>query len=158
MVELTEVHTETHVLATEDALIATLEEDDNDSQYEDEDGDELLSEDDIEDLEIDDEDDIQDESLLERISALVDVVPPSTRRSIVRSVKNVTSATWGAAQWVGSAAWVLATAAMLVGLPVALELEREQFVFQQEAQVRAQQQQAQQASGKVKLSNIRFID
>ncbi|KAI8826265.1 mitochondrial import receptor subunit Tom22-domain-containing protein [Fimicolochytrium jonesii] len=156
--------------AAADALLLALQEDDGDSQYEDDDslGDvdedddgnvvvrtlgarDILgsdygsdaTEDDDED-EFEEDEDLARESLLERISALRDVIPPTTRVRVVKTVTRAVEATWGAAQWVGSAAWVVSTAVMLVGLPVALELEREQFVFQQEAQMRVQQQQAQQ--------------
>ncbi|KAI9016970.1 mitochondrial import receptor subunit Tom22-domain-containing protein [Gaertneriomyces semiglobifer] len=168
MVELTEVSvTETVVLkegpASDDPLISALndlQEDDDDSDYVDEphdessddesipsDQDDLAQE--LEDLADDEEDEYEDETLLERITALADIIPPTTRRKITSSVKGLTSNVWGATKWVGSAAWVVATGAMLVVLPVALELEREQFVFQQEAQMRQQQQQAQQMAGGV---------
>jgi import receptor subunit TOM22 len=44
----------------------------------------------------------------------------------------------------GNVAWVLATTALMLAVPVALEVEREGFVIQQETQQRTQQQQAQQ--------------
>ncbi|KAI9103193.1 mitochondrial import receptor subunit Tom22-domain-containing protein [Phlyctochytrium arcticum] len=151
LAELAELEAEIQGAAdAEEELITSLEEDDSDSQYEDEEEDALIvtkgldNDFGFDDDDEEEEDDLVDESLLERISALVDVIPPTTRQRVVSSVKNVVRTTWTAAEWAGSAAWVVATAAMLVGLPVALELEREQFVFQQEAQMRAQQQQAQQ--------------
>lgn len=163
MVELTEVEIAAEAVlthpVTDDPLLEALQEDDGDSEYEDDEEDDGLSENDIaerfgldDDEDEEDDDEEEEESLLERLSALVDVVPPTTRRSISRTVKNAASAAWGTAQWVGSAAWVVATAAMLVGLPVALELEREQFVFQQEAQMRAQQQQAQQVNATLSIA------
>ncbi|KAJ3019810.1 hexokinase A [Thoreauomyces humboldtii] len=151
--EVTETTTVLEIPTSNPFPASILQEDDGDSEYEDEHDDEqerdayqsdasdLLSE--YEDDDGDDSD-LLEESLLERIQALRDVIPPATRASVARGVTSVTSGTWTAVQWVGSAAWVFATAAMLVALPVALELEREQFVFQQEAQMRAQQQQAQQ--------------
>ncbi|RKO84276.1 mitochondrial outer membrane translocase complex, subunit Tom22, partial [Blyttiomyces helicus] len=104
--------------------------------------DEDLSEDDLSD---DDEDDnIDEESLLDRFRALADVVPPTTRASIVSTVTQLAAWPWAVAKFAGSAAWVIATGATLVLLPVAFEMEKEVAILQQDAQARMQQQQAQQ--------------
>jgi import receptor subunit TOM22 len=91
------------------------------------------------------EDDIlEDESLLERLSALVDIVPPVARAKAWIALSDAGSFSWSLAQMAGSGLWILSTGLLLTLLPVALELERERAVIDQEQQQRIQQQQAQQ--------------
>lgn len=77
---------------------------------------------------------IESESLVERLSALVDIIPPEKRASIGR-----------AAGWVkrggkllGNVFWVVTTSALLVGLPLALSLEDEAKIMQQEREMEGQ--------------------
>lgn len=113
-----------------------------DGQYEDLDAleDAALGSDSDEDL----DDDLADESLLERFAALKDVVSPTARAKVYNGIATAGSWTWSTGRFIGSAAWVIATGALLVLLPVALELEKEAAMLQQEAQARGAQQQAQQ--------------
>ncbi|KAI0270991.1 mitochondrial import receptor subunit Tom22-domain-containing protein [Russula aff. rugulosa BPL654] len=72
-----------------------------------------------------------DESLFDRIAALKDIVPPTTRHSLVSKVSKTAD-----------------HVALLIGLPLALILEDEAKVVAQENEMLAQQQGAQQmASG-----------
>ena len=81
-------------------------------------------------------DDEFDESILERIAALKDVVPPMVRQQITSTINTSCSYTFSFVKSIGSGLWVLATAALLVGLPAGLELERDAMAIQQEFQVK----------------------
>ncbi|KAG8214470.1 mitochondrial import translocase subunit Tom22 [Butyriboletus roseoflavus] len=87
---------------------------------------------------------VPDESLYDRLSALVDIVPPSTRQSISSSLLRTTSFIKKTARVVGNVVWIVTTSALLVGLPLALSLEDEAKIVQQEQEMLAQQQGAQQ--------------
>lgn len=88
----------------------------------------------------------EDESLSERLYALKDMVSPSTRRRIVSTWNTSTSwAAWGG-KAAGNAIWIATTSALLVGLPLALAIENETMMVQQEKEILAQQQGAQQVS------------
>lgn len=85
----------------------------------------------------------EDETIADRLYALRDMVSPKTRSNIARTLS--TSASW--ASWggklAGNAAWVFVTSALLIGLPVALSMENESIMIQQEKEMLAQQQGAQ---------------
>ncbi|KAF8588951.1 mitochondrial import translocase, subunit Tom22 [Ramaria rubella] len=83
------------------------------------------------------------ETLLDRLVALVDIVPPTTRRSISSRVSRTTSLFMRGSKIAGNLAWVIATSALLVGLPLVLVLEDESRFVQQEKEMLAQQQGAQ---------------
>lgn len=106
-------------------------------------GKEVSSGDDDEDDDDEDES-LEDESLLERLAALMDIVPPVARAKAWIALSDAGSFSWSLAQTAGSGLWILSTGLLLTLLPVALELERERAVIDQEQQQRIQQQQAQQ--------------
>ncbi|KAJ3042578.1 mitochondrial import receptor protein [Rhizophlyctis rosea] len=147
MVQLTEVTVEEK--ETVEILAGADITDEDDDQYEDIDAlDDAALSSDNDDLDADEDDDeLADESLLDRIGALRDIIPPTARAKVYNGVYNTASWTWSAGRFIGSAAWVIATGALLVLLPVALELEKEAAMLQQEAQARGAQQQAQQLIG-----------
>ncbi|KAK3648548.1 mitochondrial import receptor subunit Tom22 [Elasticomyces elasticus] len=103
--------------------------------------------DDEEDWDTDDEsevsdvedDDPEDETLLDRIVALKDIIPPTYRKSL--SDATSTGYTWGAraASFSGSALWVISTSALLLGVPWALAFSEEQQVQEMEREMRMQQ-------------------
>jgi mitochondrial import receptor subunit TOM22 len=111
------------------------EEDDDEEEEEDE-------EDDDEDDE--EEEEFASETLFQRIAALQDIIRPTTRVRIYKTVSSTVSSTLSALQAGGKLGWIVATSALLVVLPVALEVERETFALQQENAQRVQQMQAQQ--------------
>ncbi|KAJ1791992.1 mitochondrial import receptor subunit Tom22 [Coemansia sp. RSA 2399] len=82
------------------------------------------------DSEFDDEDDSLDESLLERLAALKDIVPASQRNAMSSAVSAVTK--WGGlgATLAGKLAWVFTTTALLVVFPLAYESDREKMMEQ----------------------------
>jgi import receptor subunit TOM22 len=85
-----------------------------------------------------------DESLFDRISALKDIVPPTTRHNIFTRVTKTASFFKRASKVAGNIVWVVTTSALLVGLPLALALEDEAKIVQQEKEMLEQQQGAQQ--------------
>lgn len=93
---------------------------------------------------ISNDDEIQKESLVDRLVALVDIVPPQTRHSITTRVSNFVGAVKTSGKVVGNVVWVLTTSALLIGLPLAFALEDEAKIVQQEKEMAAQQQGVQQ--------------
>lgn len=85
-------------------------------------------------------DDIEKESLLDRFAALVDIIPPSTRFRITNGIKKSANLLMGGGRFAGNAVWIVTTSALLVALPLALVLEDEAKIVQQEREIMAQQQ------------------
>ncbi|KAI8371410.1 mitochondrial outer membrane translocase complex, subunit Tom22 [Radiomyces spectabilis] len=109
-------------------------------QYEEQ----LLSEHEDSDYSDDEDfDDDEDESLLDRLAALKEIVPLKTRNQIASGASSLTS--WGktGVTFVGKSAWVLTTSMLLLVLPLALEIEKEQALVAYEKEA-MQQQGAQQ--------------
>ncbi|KAK4505651.1 hypothetical protein PRZ48_003616 [Zasmidium cellare] len=86
-----------------------------------------------------DDDSALDESLLDRVYALKDMVPPTYR-------KNLSSAASTGYSWVsrglgfsGKTLWVVSTSALLLGVPWALAFSEEQQVQEMEREMRMQQ-------------------
>jgi import receptor subunit TOM22 len=90
------------------------------------------------------ESELGDESLYERLTALRDIVPPSTRHSIASTVSSTASFFKKGGKILGNIVWIVTTSALLVGLPLALSLEDEAKIVAQEKEMLAQQQGAQQ--------------
>lgn len=86
----------------------------------------------------------EDESISDRIYALRDMISPRTRASIAETWETASTwAIWGG-KLAGNAVWVATTSALLVGLPLALSIENETMMVQQEKEMMAAQQGAQQ--------------
>lgn len=85
-----------------------------------------------------------EETFYERIAALVDIVPPTTRHKISSRVASTTGFFKSGGKLVGNLIWIVTTSALLVGLPLALSLEDEAKIVAQEKEMLAQQQGAQQ--------------
>ncbi|KIY67125.1 mitochondrial import translocase, subunit Tom22 [Cylindrobasidium torrendii FP15055 ss-10] len=85
-----------------------------------------------------------DETLVERLAALVDIVPPTTRHTIASRVSKTASLTKRAGKVFGNFVWVITTSALLVALPLALALEDEAKVTQTEKEMLEQQNGANQ--------------
>jgi len=93
------------------------------------------------------ESELGDESLYDRLVALKDIVPPSTRHTISSKVSSTASFFKKGGKILGNIVWVVTTSALLVGLPLALSLEDEAKIVAQEKEMLAQQQGAQQMLG-----------
>lgn len=85
-----------------------------------------------------------EESVFDRIAALVDIVPPTTRHSISSRVSSTASFLKSGTKIIGNIVWVVTTSALLVALPLALSLEDEAKIVAQEKEMMEQQQGAQQ--------------
>jgi mitochondrial import receptor subunit TOM22 len=84
-----------------------------------------------------------DETFIDRVSALVDIVPPTTRHAISTRVSKTASFFKAGGKLAGNLVWVLTTSALLIGLPLAMSLEDEAKIVEQEKEMLAQQQGAQ---------------
>ncbi|PSR71927.1 hypothetical protein EW026_g4678 [Hermanssonia centrifuga] len=85
-----------------------------------------------------------EETFYERITALVDIVPPTVRTKISSRLSSTASFVKAGGKVVGNIVWIVTTSALLVGLPLALSLEDEAKIVAQEQEMLAQQQGAQQ--------------
>ncbi|KAF8895415.1 mitochondrial import receptor subunit Tom22-domain-containing protein [Infundibulicybe gibba] len=85
-----------------------------------------------------------DETFFDRVAALVDIVPPTTRHSISSRISKTTSFIKRGGKIAGNIVWIVTTSALLVALPLALSLEDEAKIVAQEKEMLEQQQGAQQ--------------
>jgi len=92
-------------------------------------------------------DSLTEETIYERIVALKDIVPPSTRHTISTKFSTASSFIKRGGKILGNVVWIITTSALLVGLPLALSLEDEAKIVAQEKEMVAQQQGAQQMMG-----------
>ncbi|PWY73179.1 mitochondrial import translocase, subunit Tom22 [Aspergillus sclerotioniger CBS 115572] len=72
------------------------------------------------------------ETFYDRLYALKDIVPPSTRRQFTSTVDAVTSFTKSSVLFSGKALWILSTSAFLLGVPWALAYAEEEQYIQME--------------------------
>ncbi|KAJ5491090.1 Mitochondrial import receptor subunit tom22 [Penicillium diatomitis] len=123
MVKLTEVEDEHFAekpsTTKNDALLMSDDEDYTDTDSE-------ISNDEEEDFEV------EDESLYDRIVALKDIIPPGARRTVSNSVSSITSLTKSSLSFSGKALWVISTSAFLIGVPWALAYAEEEQYIQME--------------------------
>jgi hypothetical protein len=83
-----------------------------------------------------------DETLYERILALQDMIPASTRRSVSSKISTTTSWLKSGLFMGGKTLWVVSTSALLLGVPWALAYSEEQMIVEQErAEIMAQRAQ-----------------
>ncbi|WEW61715.1 mitochondrial import receptor subunit Tom22 [Emydomyces testavorans] len=75
---------------------------------------------------------LERETLLERLSALKDIIPPSSRRKISSTFSSLASLTRSTFSLGGKTLWVVSTSAFLLGVPWALALAEEQQFVQME--------------------------
>lgn len=95
-----------------------------------------------------------DESLFDRVAALVDIVPPTTRHSIASKVSKTASVFKKTSKVVGNLVWIVTTSALLVVLPLALALEDDAKLAAQEREMLEQQQGAQASHPYPFLANV----
>ncbi|KAF8527531.1 mitochondrial import translocase subunit Tom22 [Hysterangium stoloniferum] len=96
----------------------------------------------------------ENESIIDRIAALVDIVPPTTRQSISSKISKTTSFVFSTGKFLGNVAWVVSTSALIVALPLVLILDDEGRYAQQEAEELARQQGRQGMTGSGSASPI----
>jgi import receptor subunit TOM22 len=85
-----------------------------------------------------------EESFFDRVAALKDIVPPTTRHSIATRVSKTASFVKRSGKLLGNVIWVVTTTTLLIGLPLALIIEDESKAEAQEREMLEQQQGAQQ--------------
>lgn len=119
MVELTEIVEGSNTFeeqqvqpAYEDDKVGDLSDDEYDSDY--------------------DDDFDENETILERIVALKDIVPPKQRQAITKFVDYTTYFLKSAFAKTGSVTWALTTSAMLLGVPLSLSILGEQQLIEME--------------------------
>ena len=78
--------------------------------------------------------DPSDETLAERLYALRDIIPPTTRGWIANNVSTASSAAWSALSVGSKGAWVVVTTALFLGVPFTL-------AFSEDAQLEAMEQE-----------------
>jgi import receptor subunit TOM22 len=86
-----------------------------------------------------DEDDAFDETLLDRVYALKDIVPPTYRKRIASAADTGYSWLSSGLSLSGKTLWVVSTSALLLGVPWALAFSEEQQYQEMEREMRMQQ-------------------
>lgn len=81
-----------------------------------------------------------DETLAERLYALRDIIPPTTRGWISGKVNTVSNAAWSALSFSGKSAWVITTSALFFGVPFALSFAEDQQLTAMEQEYNMRQQ------------------
>jgi import receptor subunit TOM22 len=92
---------------------------------------------------MDEEDWEREETFLERVVALKEMIPESARNLLSLSFRTTCRWILKTTKYTGHWAWITSTSLLLVGLPLVLEMEKEQVFFEFEAS-QFQQQTAQQ--------------
>ncbi|KAJ1932038.1 mitochondrial import receptor subunit Tom22, partial [Linderina pennispora] len=93
------------------------------------------------------DDDVLDESFLERLAALKEIVPAQQRQAISSTVSSIYN--WGnfGLRLAGKLGWVFTSSALLIVFPLALESDREKMMQQWEAEQGNMAQGGQQHPG-----------
>lgn len=85
----------------------------------------------------DDEDDVPDEeTLADRLLALRDIIPPTTRSYISNKVSVTTSWVKSGLAFGGKTLWAVSTSALLLGVPWALAFAEEQQMVEMEKEMK----------------------
>ncbi|KAI4235228.1 MAG: hypothetical protein L6R40_006525 [Gallowayella cf. fulva] len=79
------------------------------------------------------------ETALDRIYALKDIIPPSTRRSIATTSSNVFSALKSTALFGGKSLYVLSTGGLMVLVPYMMAMIEEQQIVEMEREQKARE-------------------
>jgi len=81
----------------------------------------------------------EDETLLDRLIALRDIIPPSTRKGVSHFFRTTYAYFGTGLLWGGKALWVVGSSALLLGVPWALAYAEEQQLIEMERDVKMQQ-------------------
>src|SRR5277367_1123328 len=136
-----------------------------DEHYEENDGfetEEDGSDGDYSDADDDDQDldeGVQDETIIDRILALKDIIPAHQRDAISHSVSKAYSFGSMATFIGGKAVYILITSILMLGIPYALILEEDIMISEQERQMQLQQGMSEVAKISIfgQSSDIRFL-
>ena len=80
------------------------------------------------------------ETLAERLYALRDIIPPTTRGWVSGHVGNISSKAWSVLSFSGKGAWVITTSALFFGVPFALSFAEDQQLTAMEQEYNMRQQ------------------
>lgn len=83
--------------------------------------------------------DVENETLLDRIVALKDVIPPQYRSKFVASANTLYSRLSSGLLFGGHALWVVTTSSLLLGVPLALSIISEQQLTEMEKEMKLNQ-------------------
>ncbi|PSK42975.1 hypothetical protein B9Z65_6929 [Elsinoe australis] len=81
----------------------------------------------------------EDETLLDRLAALKDIVPPTARKNLASTFETASSFVKSGISIGGKTLWVVSTSVLLVGVPWALALAEEQQMEMMEREMKAQE-------------------
>ncbi|ORZ39280.1 mitochondrial import receptor subunit Tom22-domain-containing protein [Catenaria anguillulae PL171] len=90
---------------------------------------------------------VTDESFIDRLAALADVIPPHVRYSVSSKLASLGSLSKATAFFLGRAAWVLSTTALVMVAPLVYEMEKETHIEILEREQRMREQSTQQLMG-----------
>lgn len=107
----------------------------NDDEFTDTDS----SESDSDNEEYDDQEDILNETIADRIIALKQIVPPSYRGQIENVSNSITALAKRSGSFVGNSLWILTTSSLLLGVPLALSIISEQQLIEMEREMKLSQ-------------------
>lgn len=85
------------------------------------------------------DEDIADESILDRIVALKDIIPEQRRLALSRAISQTVSYGSMATYIGGKAVYIAITSILMLGIPYALAVEEEKAISEQERQMQMQQ-------------------
>ncbi|KAI9816860.1 MAG: mitochondrial import receptor protein [Pycnora praestabilis] len=91
-------------------------------------------------ISIESSDEPPSESLTDRLSALIDILPPKQRATLLSTFSTTTSWLKSGLVFGGKGLWVVSTSALLLGVPWALAFAEEQQVLEMEREMKMQQQ------------------
>ncbi|KYK56647.1 mitochondrial import receptor subunit tom-22 [Drechmeria coniospora] len=80
------------------------------------------------------------ETFAERLYALRDIIPPTTRGWVSSHVSSISSKAWSVLSFSGKGAWVITTSALFFGVPFALSFAQEQQLTAMEQEYNMRQQ------------------
>ncbi|KAE8451474.1 hypothetical protein EG329_003547 [Mollisiaceae sp. DMI_Dod_QoI] len=96
----------------------------------------------------DDEDNVpEEETIADRLLALKDMIPPTTRSYIAGKVETTTNWVKSGLLFSGKTLWVVSTSALLLGVPWALAFAEEQQMVEMEKEMRMREMGGELLSG-----------
>ncbi|KAL7417600.1 putative mitochondrial import receptor subunit tom22 [Mrakia frigida] len=132
------------MVKVEEVKDASFEDEENDSDYETSSS---VGSDDDDAISIASSAPDEAETLSDRLYALKDMIPPTTRLSISNKLSYTASWVKWSANSAGNVAWVLTTTALMIGLPYALAVEGEAALQAQEKEIYSKEQGQQALMG-----------
>lgn len=118
-------------------MVKLVEVEDNESVYSEDsqyttDDEALTSEEEEEEdgSDFEDDDDYLDESFLERLTALKDIIPAHHRQSVINTTSTLYQWSRLGGMLAGKLTWIFTTSALLVVFPLALETDRDKMMQQ----------------------------